>query len=140
MKRILRKSTTHLALIAVMLLSVMFLTNCSKDDDNDEVEPTNILVGTKWQDEETTWSMLFGGGKTTFIVLDFSSTTECELYLTQQGNIVKDMGKIKYKVEGNNVVFTKENGTEVVYTIDGRTMKADSEYTVYGFNTKFVKQ
>ena len=131
-----KKMFSLLALLPVILISVS-LTSCSKDDNEQ-----NVLYGTKWQAEDWLYQSFWGGGKT-YAVLDFNSKTTCELYNTQQGNVVYDCGKFSYTISGNTVTFKSlDDGDISTYTISGRKMTKNegSNHIKGGIESTFIKQ
>lgn len=137
-----KKYLVYLLVLFPVLLFSISLTSCSKDDDEEEESKVvNPLYGTKWQTEDYFYSSFWGGGKA-YAVLDFNTETICELYVTQQGNVVYDYGRYSYTVSGNTVTFTDlDDGDVSTYTFEGRNMKKiEGSRNIYSTLSSFIKQ
>ena len=95
----------------------------------EEKEETNQLVGTKW----AAW----GGGES-YYVLEFPSTTQCQLYKADNNLVPRSsIASGSYKLNGTNITFS---GVDLYYyyghyipatgTISGSVMSTQgSQYT-----------
>lgn len=126
-------------LLLLAFMPILVFNSCSSDNNDDESK-RNVLLGTKWQAEDRLYESFWGGGKT-YAVLDFNSDTTCELYDTQNGNVVYDCGKYNYSISGNTVTFKNlKDGDISTYVINGRTMDKKTGRNIYSTLTSFIRQ
>lgn len=99
---------TFISICCTLLIAIVTLTNCSKDDDDKTTDYKNKLVGT-WDEQSpdgfSHWTWIFRANGT------------CDLILRdkESGYIGKDLDNYSYAIEGEQVVIKGFVADEEIY-------------------------
>lgn len=117
------------------------VVGCSKEEEGDT---SNVLVGTKWQTQDSLYEIFYGGD--CFDVYEFTSTSEVENYTIRNGNIDDVDGVYQYTLVYPNITIHKIDSEGKSMDLDfvfkdSRTMiRAGENVNEYALYMKYLKQ
>jgi len=112
-------------IILVVLAAVIFV-GCKKEEEKPKEEEPKLdarLVDTKWQARDYLYEGFMGGG-IAYEVYDFTSTTEVDHYVKQNGNVVHSYGNYTYTLDyPEGEIIKSETSRTKFKIIDTRKME-----------------